>query len=87
MKKFAIIAGVAVALLIVLGFVARFFVTQHKKSFSPEEEVTYNSGDLSINVFYNRPYKKGRDIFGGLVPFDKIHRYLRPGKDGLENKK
>ena len=74
MKKFIIVAGVAVALLIVLGFVAKFFVKQHDKSFSPEEEVTYTSGDLTIRVFYNRPFKKGRDIFGSLVPFDKVWR-------------
>src|SRR6187455_3580997 len=74
MRKFAIITGVAVALLIALGFVAKFFVKQHKKSFSPEEEVTYSSGELKINVFYNRPYKKGRDIFGSLVPYEKVWR-------------
>lgn len=74
MKKFLIVAGVAVALLIVLGFVAKFFVKQHDKSFSPEEEVTYNSRDLNIRVFYNRPYKKGRDIFGGLVPYGDVWR-------------
>lgn len=32
MKKFIIVAGVAVALLIILGFVAKFFVKQHDKS-------------------------------------------------------
>jgi hypothetical protein len=74
MKKFIIVAGVAVALLIILGFVAKFFVKQHDKSFSPEEEVTYTSGDLTIRVFYNRPYKKGREIFGSLVPYDEVWR-------------
>ena len=74
MKKFVIITGVAVALLIILGFVAKFFVKQHDKSFSPEEEVTFTSGDLAIQVFYNRPYKKSREIFGGLVPYDKVWR-------------
>ncbi len=74
MKRFLIVAGVAVALLITLGFVAKFFVKQHDKSFSPEEEVTYTSEDLLIKVFYNRPYKKGRVIFGGLVPYDKVWR-------------
>lgn len=74
MKKFLIVAGVAVALLIILGFVAKFFVKQHDKSFSPEEEVTYVSGNLSIRVVYNRPYKKGREIFGALVPYDKVWR-------------
>jgi hypothetical protein len=74
MKKFIIVAGVAVALLIILGFVAKFFVKQHNKSFSPEDEVTYTSGDLTIRVFYNRPFKKGREIFGGLVPYGKVWR-------------
>ena len=74
MKRLVIISGVGVALLIVLGFVANFFVRQHDKSFSPEEEVKYTSQDLTIRVFYNRPYKKGRDIFGGLVPYDKVWR-------------
>lgn len=74
MKKFIVVAGVAVALLIVLGFVAKFFVKQHDKSFSPEEEVTYTSGDLTIRVFYNRPFKKGREIFGSLVPYDEVWR-------------
>jgi hypothetical protein len=74
MKKFIIVAGVAVALLIGLGFVAKFFVKQHDKSFSPEQEVTYTSGDLTIRVFYNRPFKKGREIFGSLVPYDEVWR-------------
>jgi hypothetical protein len=74
MKKFIIVAGVAVALLIILGFVAKFFVKQHDKSFSPEEEVTYTSGDLTVRVFYNRPFKKGREIFGSLVPYDEVWR-------------
>lgn len=74
MKRFLIVAGVAVAVLIVLGFVAKFFVKQHDKSFSPEDQVVFTSEDLAINVFYNRPYKKGRDIFGSLVPYGEVWR-------------
>jgi hypothetical protein len=74
MKRFLIVAGVAVALLIILGFVAKFFVKQHDKSFSPEEEVSFKADDLNIQVFYNRPFKKGRDIFGSLVPYNKVWR-------------
>jgi len=74
MKRFLIIAGVGVAVLIVLAFVTKFFVRQHDKSFSPEDEVVYNVGDLNIRVFYNRPFKKGRDIFGALVPYGKVWR-------------
>jgi len=74
MKKFLIISGVAVAALIVLGAVTNFFVKKHKKSFSPEDQIEYKQDGLEVRVFYNRPYKKGRDIFGSLVPFDKVWR-------------
>jgi len=44
------------------------------KSASPEEGVSFSQGDLKIEVRYNRPSKKGRDIFGGLVPYGKVWR-------------
>lgn len=44
------------------------------KSYSPEDTVSYNSGNLQFEVFYNRPYKKDRIIFGGLVPYDQVWR-------------
>lgn len=44
------------------------------KSFSPEATVEFSSGDLELEVFYNRPYKKGREIFGGLVPYNEVWR-------------
>jgi len=74
MKKFLIISGIAVAALIILGAITNFFVKKHTKSFSPEEQIEYKQDDLQIVVFYNRPYKKGREIFGGLVPYDKVWR-------------
>src|SRR5688500_2644036 len=74
MKKFLIVTGVAVALLITLGFVAKFFVNQHDKSFSPEDQAAFTSGNLNVRIFYNRPFKKGREIFGGLVPYDEVWR-------------
>ena len=30
--------------------------------------------DLTISVVYNRPYKKGREIFGALVPYNAVWR-------------
>ena len=44
------------------------------KSFSPEDTVELSSGDLQLEVFYNRPYKKDREIFGGLVPYNEVWR-------------
>lgn len=44
------------------------------KSFSPEETVTFPADELTLEVFYNRPYKKDREIFGGLVPYGEVWR-------------
>lgn len=74
MKKFLIIAGIGVAALIILGAVTNFFMKKHKKSFSPEEQITFKQDDVEIQVFYNRPYKKEREIFGALVPYEKVWR-------------
>jgi hypothetical protein len=74
MKKFLIfsIAGIVVivGLMVVIGYMNR----KQAKSFSPEGEATFKKDDLVIKVFYNRPYKKGREIFGSLVPYDKVWR-------------
>ena len=70
LKWFLIIIGA----LLVLAF-AGFKVLQHQtKKASPEGNVAYVKGDLKIDIFYNRPYKKGRVIFGGLVPYDVTWR-------------
>lgn len=74
MKRFLIITGVAVAALIVLAGVTRFLVNKHEKSFSPEENISFKQDKLQINVFYNRPFKKGRTIFGQLVPYGEVWR-------------
>lgn len=76
MKKFLIVTGVF--FLIILGILAyiRFYYT---KSFSPEANTEYNQNGVRIHVFYNRPSKKGRLIFGtpednALVPYNKVWR-------------
>jgi Protein of unknown function (DUF2911) len=71
MKKFLLVLGVI--LVIILG-VLTYFRVYYTKSFSPEDEVTFTNGDLKLKVLYNRPYKKGRVIFGELVPYGKVWR-------------
>ncbi|MBN8651137.1 MAG: DUF2911 domain-containing protein [Cytophagales bacterium] len=71
MKKFLIVLGVIVVL--VLG-VLLYMRLVYTKSFSPEDKSSFNSGDLQISVLYNRPFKKGRVIFGELVPYNKVWR-------------
>ena len=41
---------------------------------SPKKTVSFSVDDLELEVFYNRPSKRGRDIFGGLVPFNEVWR-------------
>ena len=71
MKKVLITVGVV--LLVILG-VLTYFRLVYTKSFSPEANVEFTDGDLEVNLFYNSPSKKGREIFGGLVPYKKVWR-------------
>ena len=41
---------------------------------SPHESVSAKLGEANITITYGRPYKKGREIYGGLVPFDAVWR-------------
>ncbi|MBS1546888.1 MAG: DUF2911 domain-containing protein [Bacteroidetes bacterium] len=41
---------------------------------SPPGTATYNKDGLKIEVNYSRPYKKGREIFGELVPYGRVWR-------------
>lgn len=41
---------------------------------SPAGKVTQSVGLSTIEVEYSRPLKKGREIFGDLVPFDQLWR-------------
>jgi len=72
MKKAIII--IAVIAVVIWGGLALFRV--FAKSKSPEGGVNWEKGSAKIHVFYNRPYKKGRDIFSenGMHPFGKVWR-------------
>ncbi len=76
MKKFLIVTGIFFLIIIaVLAFI-RFYYT---KSFSPEANTEYNQDGVQLLVFYSRPFKKDRLIFGdevneALVPYNKVWR-------------
>lgn len=44
------------------------------KPLSPKKTVTFSVDGYKLNVFYNRPSKRDRAIFGALVPFNKVWR-------------
>lgn len=74
MKKFLIFLAIAVVLIVILVAVVSRIRHNQTKSFSPEEVTTYTDESLKITVRYNRPYKKGREIFGSLIPYGKVWR-------------
>jgi hypothetical protein len=74
MKKFLIFSAVGAVLLISLVLTVQYIRYKHTKSFSPEQEVVFEENGLRLRVLYNRPYKKGREIFGSLVPYGKVWR-------------
>jgi hypothetical protein len=41
---------------------------------SPEVEESFAFGNDTIKVAYGRPFKRGRKIFGGVVPYDSLWR-------------
>lgn len=61
-------------ILLAITMVAYFIFKTDTKSYSPEDTVTFQQDDLTLEVFYNRPYKKERLIFGGLVPYNQVWR-------------
>ena len=62
----------------IIGFVAFKFMNENERRISPQATVTYKADELDLKIEYSRPYKKGREIFGGLVPYNQ---YWRTGAD------
>lgn len=74
MKKFLIFSLIGIAVIAAIVAFIGFIQLKNTKSFSPEDEVVFTADELRIKVFYNRPSKKGREIFGGLVPYNEVWR-------------
>lgn len=62
--------------IIALGlFLYSFFVENiFSQRLSPKDTVEFKLNKLKLEVFYNRPSKKDRAIFGALVPFNQVWR-------------
>src|SRR5690349_12951396 len=71
MRKFLIVVGILLVAVIVFMLFGKQYYT---KSFSPEDHAEFQDDNLKALVFYNRPFKRGREIFGGLVPYGKVWR-------------
>ncbi|NHF57831.1 DUF2911 domain-containing protein [Flavobacteriaceae bacterium TP-CH-4] len=67
-----------VIILLVLGALGYFvgvpYMQRQTKKHSPERTATYSKNGLELLVNYSSPSKKGRIIFGKLVPYDVVWR-------------
>jgi hypothetical protein len=71
LKRLLIILTIlALGLLLYSVFVENIFSPR----LSPKDSAEIALNDLKIKVEYNRPSKRDRDVFGALVPFDKVWR-------------
>lgn len=68
---FGFLILVAIGLFFYSYFVDDSLLAKRK---SPIDTVKLIENDLELEVVYNRPSKRGREIFGGLVPFNKVWR-------------
>jgi len=71
-----VLKWLAIIALILLGIgVIGFQIMIHNtKKHSPEKTVKYEDNGMDIEIVYSRPFKKEREIFGGLVPYGKVWR-------------
>ena len=74
MSKFVKRILISVASIIVIGFLSFFILKSNTKKHSPEHTIEHIARGVNYKVYYNRPYKKNRKIFGDLVPFDQVWR-------------
>jgi len=71
LKRLLIVLSIlALGLLLYSVFVENIFSPR----LSPKDSAKISLNDLDIKVEYNRPSKRDREIFGALVPFNKVWR-------------
>lgn len=66
----------AIVVLVLSGLsVIGFQILKHNtKKHSPETTMKYGEDGMDIEVVYSRPFKKDREVFGGLVPYGEVWR-------------
>ncbi len=74
MNKFIKWSAIVIGSLALLLFIAFKFMQASTKKASPETTAVYQEGEKDIKVVYSQPSKKGREIFGNLVPFGTVWR-------------
>jgi hypothetical protein len=66
-------AGIFLAVSLVLSTFAGAGRAEDKRA-SPHDQASAVIAGKKVTIEYGRPYKKGRPIFGGLVPYGQVWR-------------
>ena len=74
MPKLLRILLIVLGALLLIGFIGLQVMKDRTKQHSPEETVIMRTDALDLEVKYCRPFKKGRQVFGGLVPYGEVWR-------------
>jgi len=74
MKILKWVAIVAAVLLLAYYFIAIPYFKEQTKKYSPQKTAVYEQQGFDLSVTYSSPFKKGREIFGGLVPYNAVWR-------------
>ncbi len=71
-----VLAIVYAAALIIVPFLSKSYPQEkdEKVRISPKASISQTVGFTDITISYSRPGVKGRKIWGGLVPYDKVWR-------------
>jgi hypothetical protein len=73
-KRFFWIFGILLVIILLFRFVIGPIIKTQTKKHSPEQHITHHQEDLELKVFYSSPSKKGRVIFGELIPYGEVWR-------------
>lgn len=74
MKILKWILVVLAALFLLIYFVGMPYLREQTKKHSPQKTSAYTMNGYDLEVHYSSPFKKGRVIFGELVPYDEVWR-------------
>ncbi|UCD61012.1 MAG: DUF2911 domain-containing protein [Flavobacteriaceae bacterium] len=74
MKVLKWILIILAALALLFFFVGMPYLKEQTKKNSPQKTVVYTKNGMDLTVKYSSPFKKGRVIFGDLVPYDTVWR-------------
>ncbi|MEX0289699.1 MAG: DUF2911 domain-containing protein [Flavobacteriaceae bacterium] len=74
MKKWKWILAILAVIVLLIAFVGMPYMREQTKKHSPQKTSTFKEMGMDLSVSYSSPFKKGRVIFGELVPYDIVWR-------------